>query len=276
MIEPAPRAHPSTGVRSVAELAVAGRVPRFEVPEWRERFGVVAGVTGRGDPDGPGFDLGLGTEQPVAPAMARWREFRQAEPGFTAFVLGQQVHGTQVALSPGAGGWTILDGVDGHATARPGTLLLVTVADCIPVYLVAPRRRAVALLHAGWRGTAGGILGAGVGALRQLGAVPGEIVMHCGVGICGDCYEVGSEVMTACGVGCEGSGPWHLDLRERLARAAGRLGIHELTTSVWCSAHDRDRFFSHRASRGRDGRMLGYLGYPEAGAARIDGRRPLQ
>ena len=127
------------------------------------------------------------------------------------------------------------------------------------MYLVAPR--GVALLHAGWRGTAGGILGRGVERLCAVaGAGPSDISMHCGVGICGPCYEVGSEVMQGCGAPADGPGPWHLDLRERLAAEAAELGITHVTLSTWCSAHHRDRFYSHRASGGRDGRMVAFLG----------------
>jgi len=66
--------------------------------------------------------------------------------------------------------------------------------------------------------------------------------------------------MDACGVAAPGSGPWHLDLRARLAAEARRLGLAQVTTSSWCSAHDRPAFFSHRASGGADGRMVAYLG----------------
>jgi copper oxidase (laccase) domain-containing protein len=54
-----------------------------------------------------------------------------------------------------------------------------------------------------------------------------------------------------------------LDLRAVLARQARELGIEDVSISPWCSAHDRDRFFSHRASGGRDGRMVAYLGRPK-------------
>jgi copper oxidase (laccase) domain-containing protein len=84
--------------------------------------------------------------------------------------------------------------------------------------------------------------------------------MHCGVGICAACYEVGSEVMTGCGLPADGPGPWHLDLRERLVAQARALGVERIGVSTWCSAHDRSRFYSHRASRGTDGRMVAYLG----------------
>src|SRR5690606_13384090 len=73
--------------REVREQALPGAVPRFELDEWRERYGLVAGITGRGDGPGRGFDLGLWTEAPVGSVMSRWREFRAAEPGFNAVVL---------------------------------------------------------------------------------------------------------------------------------------------------------------------------------------------
>jgi copper oxidase (laccase) domain-containing protein len=56
----------------------------------------------------------------------------------------------------------------------------------------------------------------------------------------------------------------HIDLRAILVQQARRLGISRLSVSSWCSAHDRERFFSHRASAGRDGRMVAYLGRPLA------------
>jgi copper oxidase (laccase) domain-containing protein len=157
-----------------------------------------------------------------------------------------------------------VEGVDGWVTTTPGILLTVTVADCIPVYLMVPGR-GVALLHAGWRGTAGGILKAGLARLTSATeAARSDVVMHLGVGICGLCYEVGSEVMSGCGVPAEGPGPWHLDLREQLAVEGRRLGIERISVSAWCSAHDRASFYSHRASRGADGRMVAYLGVPRS------------
>ena len=89
--------------------------------------------------------------------------------------------------------------------------------------------------------------------------------MHCGVGICGQCYEVGSEVVVGCGRPADGPGPWHLDLRDVLADQAAALGVRNVTLSSRCSAHERPTFYSHRASRGTDGRMVAYLGIPEGG-----------
>jgi copper oxidase (laccase) domain-containing protein len=66
--------------------------------------------------------------------------------------------------------------------------------------------------------------------------------------------------MRGCGASADGPGPWHLDLRDTLAGQAGKLGLTRVSLSTWCSAHDRDRFYSHRASGGRDGRMVAFLG----------------
>lgn len=247
-------------IPAVAEEPIPGTLPRYEIPHWRERYGVVAGITGRAGESGRGFDLGLWSNQPVGEVMTRWLAFRRGMKEFSAVALGNQVHGVEVMTLNSAQGWVYLDGIDGWVSTTPGILLSVTVADCIPVYLVLPGR-GVALLHAGWRGTAGGILGRGIERLTSRTSFsPREIVMHCGVGICGPCYEVGPEVMAGCGVPAQGAGPWHLDLRECLAEQAASAGVRQLTTSSWCSAHDGSRFYSHRASGGRDGRMVAYLG----------------
>ncbi|HEX2248857.1 MAG TPA: polyphenol oxidase family protein [Gemmatimonadales bacterium] len=231
-------------------------IPRFEIPSWREQYGVIAGITGRG------YDLGLWSDQPVGEVMSRWLEFRRAMRDFEAFALGNQIHGVEVSSLDGGRGWVYRDGVDGWTTITPGVLLSITVADCIPVYLVVPGR-GVALLHAGWRGAAEGILKRGVDRLTAATrSSEGDVVMHCGVGICGDCYEVGREVLDGFGVQTTARGPWHLDIRDHLLKQAHDLGLWQTTASPLCSAHDRSAFYSHRASHGKDGRMVAYIGVP--------------
>ncbi len=248
---------------TVSEVPSGSSLPLYDVPGWRERYGVIAGITGRGKDSGRGFDLGLWSKEPVGDVMSRWLAFRRAMAGFHAIVLGNQVHGVETMRIDAGGGWIQVEGIDGWITTTPGILLTVTIADCVPVYLVAPGR-GIALLHAGWRGTAGEILSRGLERLRSAVGSEADIVMHCGVGICGACYEVGREVMLGCGVPPLGPGPWHLDLRSRLIDQAAALGLKQITSSFWCSAHDRTTFFSHRASGGTDGRMVAYLGIPTA------------
>lgn len=245
------------------EVRRGGDYPLWDLLHWTERFGVAAGVTGRATAAGDRVDLGLAGNTPVGEAMEQWRRFRSQHQHFPSQVLGFQVHHSRVARHEGAPGWSLHDGTDGHVTRAAGTLLLVTVADCVPVYLIAPRQRGLALLHAGWRGTAAGILAAGVRALSEAsGSAPSEMVMHCGIAISGPCYEVGREVMDGVGKPAPGSGPWHLDLRSVLAEQGKRLGIGEVTVSGHCTAREAVHFHSHRRSGGTDGRMVAWLGYP--------------
>lgn len=234
-------------------------VPRFELDSWRD-WGLRAGITGReGD-----FDLGLFAHGPAGRVLSNWLLFdRSHQPEFRAIAVASQVHRSTVREHNGsAAGWLVGDAIDGHLTGEPGLLLTITVADCIPVYLAHPKSATVALLHAGWRGIADGILETGLQRLSQsCGCVMGDIIMHCGVGICGSCYEVGPEVIAQV-TGAAVAHAGKLDLRAALADRAARAGLREITVSSWCSSHDGELFFSHRRSRGHDGRMLAYLGRP--------------
>jgi len=103
------------------------------------------------------------------------------------------VHGADVARVdvPSAA----VEGVDALVTARAGIPLLATFADCYPILLWDPELPALALVHAGWRGTEAGVAPAAVRALaREYGSEPRKLVAGIGPGICGDCYEVGEEV----------------------------------------------------------------------------------
>ncbi|HEX9754653.1 MAG TPA: polyphenol oxidase family protein [Gemmatimonadales bacterium] len=230
----------------------------YDVPGWRDRFGVAAGVTTR---HAGSFELTAA--RPAGPTLERWRAL-QTRVGFPAMVTSRQVHGAAVARHDDVSGWLLLDGYDGHVTRKRGILLTITVADCIPIYLLDPDRGAAALLHAGWRGAASGMLRTGIEKLVELAGSPiRDLVIHLGVGICGRCYQVGPEVLAAFGFSAPESQSPRLDLRRVLSDQARGLGVGEVSSSAWCSAHDGGTFFSHRASRGRDGRMAAYVGFPE-------------
>ena len=244
----------------MTEAPVPGPVPRFELTEWRSEFGVVAGITGRGEGPAP-FDLGLaGTHAPVGQVLDRWRSLQSALPEFSGMVVSRQLHGTRILEHESGRGFTILEGADGHFTRQPGLLLAVTVADCIPVYLLDPLNRVAMLLHAGWRGVAGGILEQGIARLVARGGLVDKLLVHCGIGICGQCYEVGPEVFAGCGVAPPPGGKGSLDLRAKLHEQALHAGVDRVSTSPFCSRHDGPLFFSHRGSGGSDGRMVAYLG----------------
>jgi polyphenol oxidase len=89
---------------------------------------------------------------------------------------------------------SLLKDVDGAVTDRPGVALFATFADCFPLIAYDPEHRAVGLAHAGWRGTAAGIAGRLVQALRrEYGSAPKDLRVGIGPGICGGCSEVGPD-----------------------------------------------------------------------------------
>ena len=181
-------------------------------------------------------------------------------------VRSRQVHGASVRLHEDLPpGEAVAGEGDGHLTRQPGLLLTVTLADCVPVFVADPPHRAVALLHAGWRGTAAGVLEAGLAAMdRAFGSAPGNLFVHLGPAICGECYEVGPEVFEALG-DAPPPGPAPIDLRGAIRRRALAAGIRadRLTVNAECTLCGDGRYFSHR--RGDTGRHRGFIGIlPEA------------
>ncbi len=173
----------------------------------------------------------------------------------------RQVHGTWVHWVEGPG---ISEG-DGLLTSRPGLLLRVGVADCYPVLLYHPKG-AVGALHAGWRGTVGGILLRAVALLAERGFDPKDLHLAIGPGIGGGCYQVGEEVAEAFlkaglpTVRPDGEGKYRLDLLAALMLQARRLGIPEgQIYTVGVCTHCDPRLFSHRRDQGKTGRMWGVV-----------------
>ncbi|MCH7934423.1 MAG: polyphenol oxidase family protein [Gemmatimonadetes bacterium] len=240
---------------------IAPGVPLYRVTDWADRFPwLFAGITHAGaDPDP--FDLRLFGEPASQLAPGRWRDLLRAS-AFTAIVHARQVHETRIVVHDGVGKGVREAGgaADGHATADSGVLLAVTVADCVPVYLLAADARAVALLHAGWRGTAAGILPRGIALLgKKWGTDPGNLLVHLGPAICGECYEVGSEVFGALGLEVPPD-PAPVDMRAALARQAKAAGVpsESITVSDVCTLCGGSNLFSHRA--GRSERQVAVLG----------------
>jgi hypothetical protein len=245
---------------TVRELPTGG-IPALSHPEWRRRFPwLVQGTTMRGDEEPP-FDLGLFSDaSPPSTVLEHWGVLR-AHTGFGCAVHAHQVHESTVRFHRrGPPGLHIAEPCDGHATADPGLLLAVSTADCVPVFIVDPVRRAVALVHAGWRGAAAGVLERGVAVLRERTASRVEdLFVHLGPAICGDCYEVGPEVFEALGLDVP-DGPTPLDLRGALARRAVVAGVRpgNVGISAHCTLCGGSGLFSHRG--GDRARQVGYLG----------------
>jgi len=252
----------TAAAREVAEESASGGVPLWVHPEWRAAFPWLAqGTTGRGAGEEP-FDLGLSGAQPVGKVLDRWRALLAAT-GMATGVHSRQVHGAELwAHREGAApGVLVMHGFDGHLAAHPGLLLSVGVADCVPVFLVDPARRAVALVHSGWRGTAAGITERAIRRLAADGSDLSALRLHCGPAICGRCYEVGPEVHAAIHPDREPpAGPTPIDVRAAIAGRALGLGVRagNVTVSTHCTRCGPPDFFSHRG--GSSGRQMGLLG----------------
>jgi YfiH family protein len=183
------------------------------------------------------LNLGLATDDHPANVRAN-RELVRERAGVARLARGRQVHGTRVVVDAEG-----VEEADGQATTALGVAAIVLTADCLPVALAGPG--IVAMVHAGWRGLANGVLEAGV-------AVTGAVTAAIGPGIGPCCYEVGDDVRAVFG-----TSERTLDLkaiaRERL-RAAGVAEVHDCGL---CTACDAERFFSHRRDRGVTGRQAG-------------------
>ena len=188
--------------------------------------------------------FGLGSDEPVGVVMDRWTELQSdlLAIGCSRLASAHQVHGNVVSRHAECWrGWLRERGVDGHATDVRGTALAVTVADCTPVFVAHPN--GIALLHAGWRGTAAHILKAGLEAMLTFGAQPQDCQIHLGPSICVECYEVGPEVLTAV-TGLYAAAKGHLDVRAVLAEQAYALGVRQIDVSGWCTRCGRAGFLA--------------------------------
>jgi len=185
---------------------------------------------------------------------------------------------------------------DGMITRLPGVALGILTADCFPVLLVDKKTHAVGAFHAGWRGTFQRIVEKGVGAMRrEFGSRPRDILAAIGPGIQKCCYEVADDFrekfaaqfdyfadlfheernsdpvrekypmlflnQQAPGHGDPGI-KLHLDLRQANIRQLLDAGVpkKQIVAVTDCTSCHTDRFFSHRAEKGRTGRMMAVIG----------------
>lgn len=168
-----------------------------------------------------------------------------------------QVHGTNVVDAA-----TAVRGVtaDGAYTDRPGVVISVLTADCLPIFLCDRKGTRIALLHAGWRGLAAGVIEAGVAKLQVPGA---ELLAWFGPGIGAEAYEVGDDVReaftahdpdAAAAFRVQGSGKWLADMYALARRRLAALGVTAVSGGGHCTFRERDKFFSYRRD-GACGRM---------------------
>lgn len=227
-----------------------------------ERDGFLAAFTERtgGASGGPYRALNVSysvgdTTRSVAENRARIVEGLGTQP----FAVAGLVHGSRIvrvgAGRAGAGfrrPEDVVAAADGLVTRSAGVPLAVTTADCVPLVLSSARERKVAVVHAGWRGFAGGVVSAAAGLFDDPRGV--RVAIGPAIGPCH--YEVGEDVALAVAAG---SGPGaalerrdgrlHLDLVATARAILRGHGIRRVEDTGICTACERRRFFSHR----RDG-----------------------
>ncbi|MHB1416280.1 MAG: peptidoglycan editing factor PgeF [Chloroflexota bacterium] len=191
-----------------------------------------------------------------------------------------QVHGTECLVVGRAEIAAGLAGVadsplvaDGLLTAEPDLYLFMTFADCVPVLLYDPVHRVVGLVHAGWKGTVAGAARQAVQtAVKAFGCRPQDVLAGIGPSIGPDRYEVGEDVAEAARRAFPGAnglveyrenGKAHLDLWRANAYQLEQLGVlaANIEISGLCTASHTDLFFSHRAEKGKTGRMGAVIGF---------------
>lgn len=180
----------------------------------------------------------------------------------------RQVHSDRIVRCTPEMGFESRPECDALMTDIEGQPLMVMVADCTPVLLFDPRRRAVAAVHAGRAGALKNIIGKTVTAMHDAyGSDPTDLLAVLGPSIGRCCYEIGPEVaaeVEAAGCGTALSlrdGRRYLDVNRILLQQLETAGLPagHIDNTGSCTACRSDRFFSYRAEGGTTGRQAGII-----------------
>ena len=205
---------------------------------------------------GPYATLNLGFATDDDPAA---QERNRVAPGElvgappAAFV--RQVHGTEVGVLDGPGARRRRPEMDGRATRLRDVAVAALGADCLTVAIAGGG--AVAMVHAGWRGLAAGVLDSGVRAVRGLAGDDVSLAAAIGPGAGPCCYEVGPEVHAAFADRPGGRIGDNLDLAAIAQAQLAQAGVATVHVLGLCTICNPQLFFSHRRDRGITGRQAG-------------------
>ena len=162
--------------------------------------------------------------------------------------------------------------VDGLITNEPGLVLSTFYADCVPLYFIDTKKRAIGLSHSGWRGTVRRMGRVTLETMRrEFGTLPEDVICAIGPSICQDCYEVSEDVAEEFNrefsshsgeiLVNKGNGKYQLDLwraNEMILLEAGIKPEHLSVTDLCTCCNDKI-LFSHRASQGKRGNLGAFL-----------------
>jgi len=227
------------------------------LPDWNVPARVRALVTTRAGGVSGGahasLNLGLRCGDEVAAVIENRRRLSELLPASPVWL--RQVHGCAVlAATPEHVGRAEQE-ADASVTTLAGTVCVVLVADCMPVFLADEGGEAVGLAHAGWRGLSAGVIEATVGAFS---CTPARLVAWLGPAIGPQSYEVGDEVRaTFVAQDADAAdafvptrpGHWLADLYALARRRLARCGVTRVSGGTFCTFSEPERFFSYRRDR---------------------------
>ena len=184
-----------------------------------------------------------------------------------------QTHTTNVAVVRAEDRGRRFLETDGLVTNVPGICLVTFYADCVPLFLVDPVKKAIGLSHSGWRGTVGKMGKVTVQAMmREYGSRPEDIVAAIGPSICQDCYEVSEDVIDRFRDSFneavwpklfyrKENGKYQLDLWRANEEVFLEAGIRRenLAVTNLCTHCNQEVLFSHRATGEKRGNLSAFL-----------------
>ena len=188
---------------------------------------------------------GFGTRDADIPAL------------FAQLATVKQIHSSTCVAAAGRIG--VLGEGDALLEDRPGSVVAVKTADCIPVLLADERLHAVAAVHAGWRGTVARIVAGAVAEMgARFGTRPADLHAAIGPGIGKCCYEVGPEVAAHFG----GQARGHIDLTDANRRQLEESGVtpSRIYASNLCTMCRSEEFHSFRRDKEASGRLYSFAG----------------
>lgn len=182
----------------------------------------------------------------------------------TQLAYSHQVHDNKVLVADKPQG---AEGYDAIITNKPNVYACVTIADCTPVLIYDTKNKAVAAIHAGWRGTVSKIVSETLKAMQTNYGTKGEdCLAYIGACIGKNNFEVGDEVAVHFSddekIFNSERKKYYVDLKLANKKQLMAFGIKEsnIEISQACTVSDNDTFYSYRLEKGKTGRMLALIG----------------